>query len=72
MNKISFEDENLEEITSSGRRGFNVCLYHSNRFGMARNNVRSVYNWNCSVNSNERTTRVLNQNLNSSFKVNNR
>jgi hypothetical protein len=72
VNKISFEDENYEEITSSGRRGFNVCLHHSNRFGKVLDNDRSVYNWNCSVNSNEITTRVLNQNLNSFFKVNKR
>ncbi len=70
--KISFEDENLKEITSSGRRGFNVCLHHSNRIGIVLNNDRVVYSWNCSANSSENNTRVLNQNLNSPFEVNNR
>ncbi|MFX0005461.1 MAG: hypothetical protein ACFFA7_06140 [Promethearchaeota archaeon] len=67
MNKIS-----LEEITSSRRRGFNVCLHHSNKCGIVLNNDRSVNNWNCCVNSNEEITRVLSLNLNSSFEVNNR
>jgi len=62
----------LKEITSSGRRGFNVCLHHSNRFGIVLNNDRIVYNWNYSVKSKEENTRVLNLNLSSSFEVNNR
>jgi hypothetical protein len=68
--EISFEEENLKEITSSGRRGFNACLHHSNRFGIVLNNDRIVYNWNC--NSNDNSQRILNPNLNFSFEVNNR
>ncbi|MFX0023700.1 MAG: hypothetical protein ACFE9S_15340 [Candidatus Hermodarchaeota archaeon] len=62
----------MEELTSIGRRGFNVCLHHSNRIGIVLTDDRSFYNWNCSRSTNEKNTRVLNHNLNSPFEVNNR
>ena len=35
-------------MISFGRRGFNVCLHHSNNFGVVLTSDRNLYNWNCS------------------------
>ena len=62
----------MEEFASFGRRGFKVCIHHSNKFGLVLTSDRTLYNWNCSRGSNEPNTRIPRQDFNSTFEVNNR
>jgi hypothetical protein len=62
----------LENVTSPGRRRFNVVLHHSNGFGVVITNDRTLYNWNCNRNANEQARAVSDQNSNMPFEVNNR
>ena len=41
MIKISTEHQDV------GRRNFNVCKHHSNRFGLVFEGERTSYMWNC-------------------------
>lgn len=62
----------MECMISFGRRGFNVCLHHSNKFGVVLTSDRTLYNWNYNRGSNEPNTRMPRQDFNSPFEVNNR
>jgi hypothetical protein len=70
--RISFENEDMNESTSIGRRRFNVVLHHSNKFGVVLTNDRPLYNWNFNRESRIHDYHVPSQPFHSSFEVNNR
>jgi hypothetical protein len=64
---ILFENE-FRSINSYGRRIFNVCIHHSNKFGVIFEGERPVYSWNCDKILNENHFESLRQNKISQFR----
>ncbi|MFX0002941.1 MAG: hypothetical protein ACFE9C_05765 [Candidatus Hodarchaeota archaeon] len=62
----------MNEHTSFGRRGFNVCLHHSNKFGVVLTNDRTTYHWNCTQDLNAHDYQAPQQPFHFPFDVNNR